>query len=146
MILLERKQVGTLYHFTKFENLLGIIDSNGLLNGEHNYISFTRNYDLVNLSRYFEGHSVRLTFDGDKLSDKFKVEPYLDKGWVDRDDNEQEERILWPRFKVLPCMFALKRIDVLNSVRITSFDKENLGKVKLPIFFVSSFSPVRLGS
>lgn len=58
----ERKQLGIIYHFTTFDNLIGILKSNSLISGYH-YISFTRNrlfdddggiypYELKNIKKY----------------------------------------------------------------------------------------------
>ena len=65
----ERKQVGILYHFTNFSFLPKILESNSL-KSNYPYISFTRN------KNYCPECQVRILIDGDKLSDKYKIEPY----------------------------------------------------------------------
>ena len=92
----ERKQLGIIYHFTTFDNLIGILKSNSLISGYH-YISFTRN-------RLFDDGkfdlNVRIVFDGDRLSDKYKIEPFLyddkfkDEHGIPRFKKEAEERII----------------------------------------------------
>lgn len=134
----EAKQVGTLYHFTSLEALDKIIDNEGLVSNIHDWISFTRNFTNPKTG-HLEELNVRLAFDGDKLSNKFKIEPYLDKGYATRSDEEQEERVLNPSRKILKCFFALKRIDILKG---TDVDESYWSKIKLPIFFVNSFKKV----
>jgi hypothetical protein len=73
--ILERKQIGTLYHFTNQFFILQILKSRGLKSDKYDYISFTRNPRLGNLA-YFG--AFRFTFDGEKLSDTYHIEPFLD--------------------------------------------------------------------
>lgn len=80
-ILNEAKQIGNLYHFTFFQegNTLFKILKSGVLKPssarmeKNGYISFTRNKSLGNLQFY---KPVRITIDGDKLSNKYKIQPY----------------------------------------------------------------------
>jgi hypothetical protein len=95
----ESKQVGTLYHYTKFGPLKNIVDS-GVLMGTPS-LSFTRDKNFHKSYRdigagYGKGPlAVRLTVDGDKLSNRYKIEPHADihygKGTY---DFEAEERII----------------------------------------------------
>ena len=85
--------------------------------------------------------NVRFSFDGNKLSNKYKIEPYSEKGY-----NEQEERIIWNQNRILKCFFALKRIDILKKSEIKKFSPLEIlefSEIKLPIFFVDKFKPVR---
>jgi hypothetical protein len=91
----EGKQVGLLYHFTKTGNLIGILQSNILkasdqwaTNDDPRPInSFTRNKNGWDVGGF--PTDVRITIDGDKLSNKYKIQPFdMDFG-VD----EMEERI-----------------------------------------------------
>ena len=94
----ESKQVGTLYHYTKLGPLKDIVDS-GVLMGTPS-LSFTRDKNFHKSYRdigagYGKGLlAVRLTVDGDKLSNRYKIEPhadiYYDKG---TSNFEAEERI-----------------------------------------------------
>ena len=96
----EAKQVGILYHFTNIENLLGILKSNKIIgsSGEREiYISFTRNKNF-NLSGHYgiTGTSVRISINGDKLSNNYKIKPYFYKEF-NRD--EMEERVITTSIK-----------------------------------------------
>lgn len=102
----EKKQVGTIYHFTSLQNLCKIIDDDfvlksssetgGVLNSIEpiNYISFSRKYDF--------GARVRITIDGDKLSERYKIEPFQDiAAEVNRTNiPEAEERIVTNRINI----------------------------------------------
>jgi hypothetical protein len=100
----EAKQIGDIYHFTSTDALADmIVEYNnitldigaGSLAAE-GYYSFTRNPNLGTLSE--EKHHVRIKLDGDKMSTRYKFEPYADiksdeifgKG---RPSFEAEERI-----------------------------------------------------
>ena len=108
----ESKQVGTIYHYTTFEAGLKILQSNQLKSGEAAdstkqtpvfAISFTRD------KRFHDNHVVgfeessfgntpqlRFTIDGNKLSNRFKVQPYSQGGVFDKGKKsfEAEERII----------------------------------------------------
>lgn len=92
----EAKQVGTLYHFTSYPSLIKIINSGFVLTTTQTdiqpYVSFTRN-------KRFQSDTistqVRLTVDGDKLSNKYKISPHADTkaGYGRKSQDEAEERI-----------------------------------------------------
>ena len=94
-ILNEAKQVGILYHYTSKAGLKSILDSNELNITTESYrdhtlyfISFTRN---KNFHRKVNNWNVktdyRITLDGDKLSNKYKIQPFAYvPGW-DYTDN-----------------------------------------------------------
>jgi len=94
--LTEAKQVGTLYHFTSYTNLVKIIKSDFVLTTTlkdiQPYVSFTRN-------KRFHSDTIstqaRLTIDGDELSNKYKISPHADTkaGYGRRSQDEAEERI-----------------------------------------------------
>jgi hypothetical protein len=74
-LLKEAKQVGILYHFTSLNNLKPILESGVLLSTKgRKYVSFTRNKNLSNLGE--DNSQVRLTINGDNLSNKYKLLPY----------------------------------------------------------------------
>jgi hypothetical protein len=94
-ILKEAKQVGILYHFTDIEGLLGILKTNELWASE-------TNADHVSLTRDKQGWHVgtldnafRISLDGNKISNKYKIRPY---SWWGNDrgtrDTESEEAVL----------------------------------------------------
>jgi len=80
----EGKQVGDIYHFTDTDTIALMIKDNGgiILDSSfssfaaNKYYSFTRNPNLGTLSE--EKHHVRIKLDGDKMSNKYKFEPYAD--------------------------------------------------------------------
>lgn len=140
IIVSESKQVGIIYHFTDDESFWSIINDEGLKSSYFDFISFTRSFSNPKGS-HLEYMNVRFSFDGNKLSNKFKIEPYSESGY-----NEQEERIVWKQNKILKCFFALKRIDILKKSEIKNFSQLEILeflKVKLPIYFVDKFKPVR---
>lgn len=80
---LEAKQVGVLYHFTKLDNLYHILKSDKLRGtqfpGGNYYISFTRDKNFnKSEKRRDQGITpeVKITVDGNKLSSRYKFEPY----------------------------------------------------------------------
>jgi len=80
----ERKQVGTLYHFTDYNGLKGILKNNNLVT-TLDYISFTRDYGR-SIVPYLSESRVRIVLNGDKLSDKYKLQPYRDPVLNDYDE------------------------------------------------------------
>lgn len=87
----EAKQVGTIYHFTEAAKIESIIKTYELRLGNENYISFTRNPNLPSSGHFnsFE-YVVRLSFDGDKMSENLKISPIRDIRHAD----ESEEGVL----------------------------------------------------
>lgn len=88
--ILEAKQVGILYHFTKRDKVKKILRSGKLKAAQSvrqqsgpekeslGFVSFSRNALLGNTESGFG--SFRLVFDGDRLSNKYRFEQYLMKG------------------------------------------------------------------
>ena len=95
-ILNEAKQVGTLYHFTSYSKLVQIINSGFVLTTEHRdiqpYVSFTRDKLMYSDSISTQ---VRLTIDGNGLSNRYKIMPHADvkSGYGRGSVDEMEERI-----------------------------------------------------
>jgi len=78
----EAKQVGTLYHWTSLKSLANIIKTNTILpshsgHGEYDWVSLTRSKDK-NQFGIAEAADCVIVLDGDKLSNKYKIEPYHD--------------------------------------------------------------------
>jgi len=92
-LLNEGKQVGTLYHFTSLSGGENIIKSNILKPINYDFISLTRDKNLYKTSDHIEGGLVRLTLDGDKLSNNFKIKPYDEDQRKIYGSFESEERI-----------------------------------------------------
>jgi len=130
-ILKEAKQVGIIYHYTTFKNGLKILQSNELKGSEAAdstnakpvfAISFTRD------KRFHDNHVVgfeessfgntpqlRFTIDGDKLSNRFSVQPYSQGGAFSKDRKgfEAEERVISDKIVTIPLFDYLISIDVL---------------------------------
>lgn len=127
------KQVGNVYHFTRQQNLESILDS-GKLVSRSGHISVTRNYNLphdfnqvkhnLDLS-HTKGYNIRLTLDGNKISEHHKIKPLagvtaeLDDAHdttkyrnsrVSRHEHEAEEAIHTKSLHVLP---HIKHISIL---------------------------------
>ena len=113
----ERKQVGTLYHFTKYDNMIDIINENFILKSIHGtltqpYISFTRNKAMSSDTILDQ---VRIVIDGSLLSDRYKLEPHADAkaGYGRSSVDESEERVSMIRYpKGVDILKCLIRIDV----------------------------------
>ena len=82
----EGKQVGTLYHFTNADKFIHILKDNSLKSsrrqpdngyGGYGYISFTRDKNFNKIPRgSISGTAIVFIVDGDKLSNRFKIEPF----------------------------------------------------------------------
>ena len=91
----EGKQVGTLYHYTSADGLKGILSSNSIKASEEiymgqnlYYISFTRNKNFHKKgSKFGVKTEYRITLDGDKLSNKYKITPHAYKPGYDYTEN-----------------------------------------------------------
>lgn len=99
-VIIEAKQRGKLYHFTNVDSLTNILIDNSLKAYLSTSISFTRNKNFNrNLNRVIGADSldVRISVNGDKLSEKYKIEPfnyYQKASKTDRLDKvEAEEKI-----------------------------------------------------
>jgi hypothetical protein len=102
----ESKQVGPLYHFTDFFSLKKILTSNTMIGSYGNqdikgrYISTTRdkNFYKSDPNLGVENLQVALIFDGNKLSNKYKIKPYAYEPYrdLDRSGAEAEELIILP--------------------------------------------------
>ena len=86
------KQVGTLYHYTSFFNLLSILEKNKLQQGPTGYVSFTRNRHLHWQSLVAIKTDTRIEIDGDKLSERYALKPYKYHGLDVEVPYESEER------------------------------------------------------
>ena len=72
----EGKQVGTLYHFTSLDGSKGILETNTIVSDEYDFISLTRDKNYYKIADNIEGGLIRLTIDGNKLSNNYKIYPY----------------------------------------------------------------------
>ena len=104
----EAKQVGKIYHFTSYKYMDQIVSSKFRLvtgwmkYGTHDkkeFISFTRNKNMPGSTLTTVPNEVRITIDGNSMSDKYKFEPFADsKGGYGRNGevgfDESEERLV----------------------------------------------------
>ena len=152
----ESKQVGTIYHYTTFEAGLKILQSNQLKSGEAAdstktnpvfAISFTRD------KRFHDNHvvgfeessfgntpQVRFTIDGDKLSNRFSVQPYSQGGVFDKGKKsfEAEERVISNKPFTIPLSDYLISVDVL-----LEYKKPNKNSNWMDEINYEMYSPVR---
>jgi hypothetical protein len=123
----EAKQVGVVYHFTNYPSLVGIIKNGFKLNSNiQPYVSFTRNKRMKSDTI---SQSVRITVDGDKLSNKYKFEPYADTkaGYGRNSADESEERVSLERYpEGVDISKAIKSIEIKkpSATYSSGFDDE----------------------
>ena len=95
----EGKQVGMLYHYTSKDGLKSILETNRINVSEEHYlgkelyfISFTRNKNFHKKEMKWQVKTdYRITLDGDKLSDKYKIKPFAyTPGWNYEDNWEYD--------------------------------------------------------
>jgi hypothetical protein len=124
LLLLEGKQVGTLYHFTRLSSLFNMIIDDFNLETHQDYFSFTRNYNIVDFKKYKNDFSldwelfndkriVRIDIDGNKLSNYYKVQPFIDQNNnIKRVQGEWEEIVKYT--KDLNVSRFILRIDIFQ--------------------------------
>jgi len=112
-ILREAKQVGNIYHFTPLSRIESIIRDKKITKGKQGYVSLTRDFQLPNDDNYFDSkeYIVRLTIDGNKLSENTKIIPHQDREFPD----EREEGVL-----TSVKLKYIKRIDIILDYRLFS--------------------------
>lgn len=107
--LFEAKSVGILYHYTSIKALEQILNTNTIRSTSRHYksISFTRNKFFHRDPGFDVPCDARLILDGDKISERYKIQPYActypgDRNWKGDPDNigrgvvEFEERMFQP--------------------------------------------------
>jgi len=161
----EAKQLGTLYHFTGFKGINGILSSDTFKGSEISvlpladtydrdvqslgksgqeylkkgidkvyYLSTTRDKLLYIKNPKIKGSTVRIVLDGDKLSNKYKFNPFyyysdemIDEPAPKHDQDESEERIiLGTRPEIPSAKSYIKEVHILLD-KIS--DNENYLKV-----------------
>lgn len=124
----EAKQVGNLYHFTPLKNIIPILDSQVLIPNTEGQISTTRRPDM-DISGFMKmqmgkSNTARLMLDGDKISTKYKIRPFIyfdDHEYEDGEDLGEEQIIINKKnFYFLPY---LKRIDIFVTKKEKNIDK-----------------------
>lgn len=68
----EFKRVGLLYHYTTANALAAILSTDKMISKQYDYISFTRNPAL----KFYDRH-IRLVLDGDSMSNRIHIEPFM---------------------------------------------------------------------
>lgn len=158
----EKKFLSTLYHYTKPKYLEMILDEDQMLSG-HKYISFSRNHDLKIWYRDYLAFC-RISFDGESMSDKFKITPHLfdpakDElfgGGTPMDyktrkmayGTEWEERIMGERIKGVKRYII--QVDILaeyieDDAHARKIIERTIAKhPDVQINFVTSFRPVKI--
>lgn len=149
-LLTEAVQRGILYHFTPVYRAQHIFSDDVLsVSDGSSHISLTRNYSLG-----MKFGNVRIAIDGDKLSNNYKIEPYLDpeynafdKSYDYYDDDRREER----EEKVERDITNLKRyviqVDIMIDMEVDKHTiqmervLENLGGINYD--FVKEWKPVK---
>jgi hypothetical protein len=135
----EAKQVGNLYHFTPLKNIIPLLDSQVITPNLEKQISTTRRADM-DISEFIKMHwgrnnTARLTLDGNKISAKYKIRPYVyfDKDKYKEGEDLGEEQIVvnGENFPFLPY---LKRIDLFITKKEKNIDKiiNLLNKMNIP--------------
>jgi len=61
-----------LYHYTTVDGLAAILSTDRMISKQYDHISFTRNPAL----KFYDRH-IRIVFDGDSMSDRIHIEPYM---------------------------------------------------------------------
>lgn len=126
--ILERKQLGTIYHFThSLWGLSCILEEDELRSGEFDGISFTRNKNMWNIQYLTrddnDRYKIRISFDGDRMSDRWKFEPFLYDSDFDFKD-EAEERVLWD------SMYGIRKYITKITFRRKSLERGDVTKIR----------------
>lgn len=151
----EFKQVGTIYHFTLFDSLEGILEEDRMESSAmFDYISFTRNPLFK-----FHRRNCRISFDGDAMSERFHIEPffydpekdpmYYDPEHMDYKErrelygDEREERIKKKEIKGIKKYITL--VEVIRNGKDEDFEKRLMkleeDNPEIEFRIVKSFSP-----
>lgn len=110
IVLVEAKQVGKVYHFTTYKKMEKIVKSGFNMKSwtmlyphlgrgpkEKEYISFTRSKNMASTTKTTIHDDVRITVDGDNMSNKYKFEPFADSDTNygrGNGSDEMEERLV----------------------------------------------------
>ena len=130
-LIFEAKQVGIIYHFTSIEALYRILETNKM-KSNLGHISFSRNARLGYMNA-----DVRIVFDGNKMSNKFKFQPYMHGNPFYDDDpvqlrkmygDEWEETIM--KSSISGVLKYVKKIDILDEIQDYKSDIEKLNYFK----------------
>jgi hypothetical protein len=127
----EAKQVGDIYHFTSTDALAEMIKEYGNITldieagsfAAGGYYSFTRNPNLGTLAE--EKHHVRIKLDGDKMSTRYKFEPYADmdgdKDFMKGNPNFEAEERIKANNKTLNLTPYIEEISILSPEKFQEY-------------------------
>jgi len=112
----EAKQVGILYHWTNFYSLGKILEQDRMWSAM-GYISFSRNKRLNYANR-----TILIIFDGNKMSDKFKFEPFLYSQYYKKEAEERIEcNFKSEKDSLDDCIFGIKKYII--GIQIVNYDR-----------------------
>ena len=139
--LLEAKQVGDIYHFTSINALYDmlllsntiILDSDFASHAAGGYYSFTRNPNLNfstdvfnNIGGNYKSHA-RLKLDGDKMSHKYKFEPYVDvtsdeeNSFVKNSESFEAEERISAKYGKIDLVPYILELQIVNPKTVMDF-------------------------
>jgi hypothetical protein len=122
--LLEGKNIGPLYHFTNYRGLIGIIANDFRLKSDIlPYVSFTRNKNFKSSGIPMQ---VRITIDGNTLSNRYRLQSYADvrAGYGRGTEDESEERVSLQKYPMgVDISKSLIKIEVVIAQNI-DYDDE----------------------
>lgn len=132
----EAKQVGVVYHFTTLDSLFKMMNPEYSKSKGREPFEFVSNNNLISCTRdhclstsnksdeisHKKGYIVRITLDGDRLSNKFKIKPIkglddysdpFDRNNKNRTTSDENEEVVVSssKYKFLPY---IKQIDILK--------------------------------
>jgi hypothetical protein len=144
----EGKQVGEIYHFTSLDFIYDILESGKLEPSSSRleklgFISFTRNRALPTLGGFKS--QVRITIDGDKLSNKYQILPYAQLSPETKEDEEiwntpfsrvnqnSESEVVIPSKKYggkINIVPYIKKLDIIIYDYMDSYHPNQIGEMK----------------
>ena len=147
-LLKEGKQVGILYHYTSYEACIKILQSNKIKSTETENSTIDKSQYSISFTRDKNFHksfrstgnlpSCRLVIDGDKLSNKYKINPYVQSGFEKGTSYfEAEENIISDNYFSIPLKdYLISRdmvIDYRDINKEDNFEKHMLKKEQIEV-------------
>ena len=136
----EGKQVGPLYHFTSLKRSVMILAENHMKIHTENGVTgipMTRDKNFWNIERSVNGTDVRLEFDGNKISNRFRIQPFnafqlSARSLKSHETVESEERVIVKDMRKFNVSDYLVNITVnldtiINYVKFKNQESENFG-------------------
>jgi len=143
----EGRQIGEIYHFTSLDSIPDILESGKLepatdRSEKLGFISFTRNRALSTLGGFKS--QVRITIDGDKLSNKYQILPYAqlkpetkrdEKDWdtpYSRFTQNSESELIIPSKKYsgkINITPYIKKLDIIIYDDMDTYHEDQIGEI-----------------